>query len=82
MIVDSVKDDLEFVWIGTCTDKSSTGELQESIKSMTKYYKMLTKCHVHISDFVYHISDGESGERIPASCWFTRGCVSITLPSC
>ncbi|KAJ8495125.1 hypothetical protein ONZ45_g12990 [Pleurotus djamor] len=55
-----------YVWIDTiCIDKSSSAELEESIRSMYTWYKMAHVCIVYLDEFdtIHHRKDR----------WFQRG---------
>ena len=56
-----------YVWFDSgCIDKSSSTELEESIRSMFNWYRTSNICIVHLADTT-HLSDLEQDP------WFTRG---------
>ncbi|KAK4203704.1 hypothetical protein QBC40DRAFT_17061 [Triangularia verruculosa] len=59
--------DSDFVWSDTyCIDKSSSSELDESIRSMFKWYRNSTTCIVHLAQTT-RLADMGNDE------WFERG---------
>ena len=63
----SLKYGCNYVWFDSgCIDKSSSTELEESIRSMFNWYRNSEICIVHLADTTY-LSD------LPRDTWFTRG---------
>ncbi|KAG1731137.1 hypothetical protein EDB19DRAFT_2009811 [Suillus lakei] len=75
------KDDhgCEFAWSDTCCiDKASSAELDESIRSMFRWYRNCHICVAHLSETVNLAAlgrqqEGERGDRAKVDVWFTRG---------
>jgi Heterokaryon incompatibility protein (HET) len=56
-----------FVWLDTgCIDKDSSAELEESIRSMFKWYKNSRIC-------IIHLGETTSPSNMQQDPWFTRG---------
>ncbi|KAG1728855.1 heterokaryon incompatibility protein-domain-containing protein [Suillus paluster] len=71
--------DCEFAWSDTCCiDKTSSSELDESIRSMFRWYRNSHVCIALLSGTA-HIAalqkqeKGERGEEANIDAWFTRG---------
>ncbi|RDL36051.1 uncharacterized protein BP5553_06663 [Venustampulla echinocandica] len=74
------RDGLQYFWVDTCCiDKSNTGELQDTINSMFRWYQNAVKCYVYLSDVSKRPSDIDDKPNEPwelmfrGSRWFTRG---------
>jgi len=58
---------MRFAWIDTCCiDKASSAELDESIRSMFKWYRNSALC-------IIHLSQTASLDDMPGDDWFRRG---------
>ena len=58
----------EFAWMDTCCiDKTSSAELDESIRSMFKWYRNSAICIIHLG------STSKGAVRIKYDPWFSRG---------
>ncbi|EIW80390.1 HET-domain-containing protein [Coniophora puteana RWD-64-598 SS2] len=58
---------IRFAWIDTCCiDKTSSVELDESIRSMFRWYRNSTVC-------IVHLAQTESLVELPQDEWFSRG---------
>ncbi|KAH7911574.1 heterokaryon incompatibility protein-domain-containing protein, partial [Hygrophoropsis aurantiaca] len=58
---------VEFAWADTvCIDKTSSAELDESIRSMFKWYESAYIC-------IAYLAETTSLDDMPADRWFTRG---------
>jgi hypothetical protein len=66
------QENLDYIWIDTCCiDKSSSAELSDAINSMFKWYECAFVCYSYLSDYVD--SEGQNGEKLEKSRWFSRG---------
>ncbi|KAM3539974.1 hypothetical protein ARSEF1564_007087 [Beauveria bassiana] len=79
------EDGWEWAWMDTCCiDKTSTGDTQEAINAMFRWYRDAAVCYAHLADVCLGASadpTGSSpeydrndlGSRLARSRWFTRG---------
>ncbi|KAG1859362.1 hypothetical protein DFJ58DRAFT_744713 [Suillus subalutaceus] len=71
--------DCEFAWSDTCCiDKSRSAELDESIRSMFRWYRNSHICIAHLSETanlaaLERQQKGEKGGGAKVDVWFTRG---------
>ncbi|KAG1771598.1 hypothetical protein EV702DRAFT_977313, partial [Suillus placidus] len=71
--------DCEFAWSDTCCiDKTRSAELDESIRSMFRWYRNSHVCIAHLSETanlaaLERQQKGEKGDGEKVDVWFTRG---------
>ncbi|KAF2966551.1 hypothetical protein GQX73_g7028 [Xylaria multiplex] len=75
------RDGLRYFWVDTCCiDKSSSAELEKSIRSMFLWYRNATKCYAYLEDVSRPATQDSDRHDNPhwklqfeQSRWFTRG---------
>jgi acyl carrier protein len=69
--IQAQRDGLSWAWVDSCCiDKRSSALLQEAINSMFQWYRLSSRCYVHLSDVP---SGSEAVRMLGKAQWFTRG---------